>query len=80
MKPVGQRRRELANQLDGARHRHRDLERADAALGDRVDDGAQLARILHADHGDDAGLARPRATTSAARWGVVVLVMGGELK
>ena len=34
------------DQLDRARHRHRHFERADAALGERVDDGAQPRRIL----------------------------------
>ena len=54
--PGRQRRRELRDQLDRARHRHRHLERADAPFGERVDDGAQLGRILHADDRDDPGL------------------------
>ena len=48
-------RRESGDELDRTRNRHRDLERADAALGDRVDDGLQLRGILDPDDGDDAG-------------------------
>ena len=49
-----QRRRQLADQLDRARHGHRHLERAHAAFHQRVDDRAQLRRILQADHRHDA--------------------------
>ena len=48
--------RQTANQIDGAGHGHRHFERADAAVGQRVDDGAEAIRLLHADDGDDARL------------------------
>ena len=50
----GQLRRNLANQIDRPRHRHRHLDGADAAGGQRRDDCAQLVRILQADHSHDA--------------------------
>jgi hypothetical protein len=52
--PGRQRRRQGANQIDRARHRHRHLERAHAAFGDGVDDRPELLRLLDADDGDDA--------------------------
>ena len=49
-----QRRRDLLDQPHGARHGHRDLEGAHAALHQRVDDGAHVIGLLQADDGDDA--------------------------
>ena len=41
-------------EVDGTRYRHRDFDGAHASVGEGVEDGAELRRILHADDGDDA--------------------------
>jgi len=41
------------DQIDGARHGHGDLERANAAFDERGDDVAELRRVGDADDGDD---------------------------
>ena len=51
-----QRRRQTANQIDGAGHGHRHLECANPAVGERLDHGTQALRFLHANDGDDAHL------------------------
>ena len=48
-----QRRRYFRNQLDRARHGHRHFQRADAAFGERIDDGAQRGWIRHANNRHD---------------------------
>jgi len=55
-KPLRQRRREAADQLDGARDRHRDFEGADAALDNGVHHRAQFSRIAQADDRHDPEL------------------------
>ena len=50
----GQRRRHLPDVLDRAGDGHRDLERAHAAFGQRVDDARQRRAVLQPDDGDDA--------------------------
>ena len=64
-------RREAGDELDRARHRHRHLERADAALGDGVDDGLQLRGILDPDDGDDSGGFDRRRGGLAGWWALV---------
>ncbi len=49
-----QRGRHLPDVLDGAGDGHRDLERAHAAFGERVDDARQRRAVLQPDDGDDA--------------------------
>ena len=50
----GQRRRHLPDVLDGAGDGHRDLERAHAAVGKRLDDARQRRAVLQPDDRDDA--------------------------
>ena len=51
-----QRRREFLDERHGSRHRHRDLECANAAFDQRVGDRAQLRAVGQADDRDDAGV------------------------
>ena len=50
-----QRGRESVNQINRPWHGHGDLDRADATLGQCIDDSTQAIRILHADDRNDAG-------------------------
>ncbi len=49
-----QRRRNLLDQFNRARHGHRHLEYPHTAFRERIDDGAQRGRVGHADDGHDA--------------------------
>jgi len=67
---VRQRRRQRADHLDRARHGHRHFERAHAAVGERVDHGAELRRILQPDHGDHSELFDPLRDRRPSQQGI----------